>query len=90
MTTENLENNLENLNKFEKFFHRFKIHNWKIVDKMSEKSIWGQKYYECKCGKRKVHSSKEGYIPVDMAWLHRDPKLALDYNNPPKESGTPR
>jgi hypothetical protein len=44
----------------------FHIHWWKYV--------FGDfnKYYECRCGKRKVVRGVGGYQPIDTKWLEEE------------------
>ncbi len=46
----------------------FHFHSWKLV-----KDTGLNKYYECRCGKRKVDYPPEGagfgYQPVDFGWV---------------------
>ena len=67
----------------DKILHFFKMHNWKL-----DHDDGANSYYECSCGKRDVTHNGGGYSPINRVWLYRDPKLALDYNNPPSDSGT--
>lgn len=47
------------------------IHRFKFVNDTGM-----HKYYECRCGKRKVKSkgSVHGYQPIDVYWLNNEPK----------------